>query len=61
MNHNISNVYTEGDGDEAIVNSYVLVVDEAEKNSTSFMGRYRDLVVKTAAGWRIRQKQIFAG
>ncbi|MBB3047553.1 3-phenylpropionate/cinnamic acid dioxygenase small subunit [Litorivivens lipolytica] len=58
--HLIDNLYIEGGASEALCHAYLSIVDAEEKTLLGF-GRYRDEVVRTASGWRIRSRVFTAG
>lgn len=61
VRHVISNLYVdEQGGSEAICNAYVQIIDFDSKTLIA-AGRYRDELVRTASGWRIRSRVFSAG
>ncbi len=58
--HLIDNLYIEGAASEALCHAYLSIVD-AETGALLGFGRYRDDVVRTASGWRIRSRVFTAG
>ena len=58
--HLIDNLYIEGAASEALCHAYLSIVD-AETGALLGFGRYRDEVVRTASGWRIRSRVFTAG
>lgn len=58
--HVISNLYIEGAASEALCHAYLQIMD-FETGKLLGAGRYRDEVVRTASGWRIRSRVFTAG
>ena len=62
--HHMSNVQISFvDADRALCTTYVLAVHEAKNDDKplgSLFGEYRDVVVRTASGWRFAERQEFA-
>lgn len=61
--HRLSNIVIEGEGDEAIAQSYVdalLMPGEADGQVHQAAGRYEDRLVRTAAGWKISRRRFIA-
>ena len=58
--HLIDNLYLEGGASDALCHAYLSIVD-AEAGTLLGFGRYRDEVVRTASGWRIRSRVFIAG
>ncbi len=53
LGHHITNIYVESDGDEVILRSRIIAAGHRGRVSSA---SYRDRVVKTAHGWRIRHR-----
>ncbi|MFT5033804.1 MAG: hypothetical protein ACI9OO_001740 [Bacteroidia bacterium] len=60
VRHVISNLYVDGRGSEAICNAYIQIIDFDTKTLIA-AGRYRDELVRSASGWRIRNRIFTAG
>ena len=61
VRHVISNLYVDDQGgSEAICNAYVQIID-FDTHTLIAAGRYRDELVRTASGWRIRNRVFTAG
>lgn len=60
--HVISNSVIEGDGDEARANSYLQVIDlRGELPQIVAFGRYRDVLRRSADGWRFALRSVAVG
>jgi hypothetical protein len=60
-NHMISNVVVAVDGDHATATSYVhavLVINEERTQAVDAVGTYHDVLVRTAEGWKIRERRF---
>ncbi len=53
LGHHITNIYVETAGDEVILRSRIIAAGHRGRVSSA---SYRDRVVKTAQGWRIRHR-----
>lgn len=61
VRHVISNLYVDDNGgSDAICNAYVQIID-FETRTLIAAGRYHDELVRTASGWRIRNRVFTAG
>jgi len=60
LKHCVMNELIRVDGDQAAIDSYLLVVQGAEKKlAVTIAGRYADRVVRTPAGWRFAERKAF--
>ncbi len=61
VRHVVSNLYVDStSGSEAICNAYIQIIDFDSKELIA-AGRYRDEMVRSASGWRIRNRVYTAG
>ena len=56
--HWMGNSVVDGDGDEATMTTYLMMVNTGADSSTGVTGVYRDQLVKTDGEWRIRHRKL---
>ena len=56
--HWMGNSVIDGDGDEATMTTYLMMVNTGADSSTGVTGVYRDRLVKTGGEWKIRHRRL---
>ena len=56
--HWMGNTVVQGDGDEATMTTYLMVVNTGADSSTGVTGVYRDQLVKQNGQWKIQHRKL---